>query len=350
MVCAGAASELCSPNSGSSGRSNAECGPIATGRSIFCDSPGFVVCDSPGFVVCDTSGFNICHTSGFNVCDTSGFVLSDSSGFNVCDPPGSSQPLPPPPIVFGASPPSKKTNGMAVASLVLGIIWIGGIGSVLAVIFGFMSRKKIRQSNGQEQGAGLALAGIILGFIGIVGAIGVALLLFAIGTGVDTATSYVNGSDYGSSHYSSGSESAVCNSSNVPSGDISSSWIAGCKDAWSLQGGNAGSGTTPATSGNTGNTGNTGSGDTTPLQGTLQPHRYFGNTSDKSYSDGEPWSSHSSSGGDASSGCSGASVPTGDDASSFQNGCIAGWGSGSGNTGNTGSVDTTPLQGNTGNT
>jgi len=36
-----------------------------------------------------------------------------------------------------------------------------------AIVFGFISKDKIKQSNGFEKGDGLALAGIILGFVGI---------------------------------------------------------------------------------------------------------------------------------------------------------------------------------------
>ena len=37
--------------------------------------------------------------------------------------------------------PSKGwTNGLAIASLVLGIVWVGGIGAVLAVVFGFVGQ------------------------------------------------------------------------------------------------------------------------------------------------------------------------------------------------------------------
>mgnify|MGYP003350445616 FL=1 len=58
-----------------------------------------------------------------------------------------------------------RTNGFAIASLVLGCVGIFtcGLGSVLAVIFGFIARSQIRQRG--EQGNGMALAGIILGFV-----------------------------------------------------------------------------------------------------------------------------------------------------------------------------------------
>lgn len=166
--------------------------------------------------------------------------------------------LPPPvPAPIGYPGVPQKTNGMAVASLVLGIVWIAGIGSVLAVIFGFMSRKRIEQSQGRESGGGLSVAGIVLGFVGIVGAIGFWLSIVVFGVAVNGASSYSNGVAYGSSHYSSSSsESSVCSSSNVPSGDSSSSWLSGCKDAWNIQGGGSGNtgNTGSGTSGNSGNT------------------------------------------------------------------------------------------------
>jgi hypothetical protein len=49
--------------------------------------------------------------------------------------------------------------------LVLGIIWIYWIGSVLAVIFGFVALHQISQR--KENGRGLAIAGLVLGFVGL---------------------------------------------------------------------------------------------------------------------------------------------------------------------------------------
>ena len=147
----------------------------------------------------------------------------------------------PPPQAYAATqypgpPQSPKTNGMAIASLVLGILWFAGVGAVLAVIFGFVGRKKIEESQGRQTGGGLAIAGIVLGIVGVVGAIGFWILIFAVGAAVDSGGSYANGYSYGTSQYSSGSdESNVCNSSNVPSGDVTSSWISGCHDGWNLQ-------------------------------------------------------------------------------------------------------------------
>ncbi|MEI4271592.1 DUF4190 domain-containing protein [Klenkia sp. LSe6-5] len=59
----------------------------------------------------------------------------------------------------------RSTNGLAVASMVLGILWIYWIGSVLALVFGYVARQQIRQRG--ESGDGMAIAGIVLGYVGL---------------------------------------------------------------------------------------------------------------------------------------------------------------------------------------
>jgi hypothetical protein len=60
------------------------------------------------------------------------------------------------------------TSGFAVASLVLGLFgWCAFIPSILAVVFGNVALDRIATSNGRQQGRGLAIAGIVLGWIGI---------------------------------------------------------------------------------------------------------------------------------------------------------------------------------------
>lgn len=56
---------------------------------------------------------------------------------------------------------------MAIASLVLGVLWIYWIGSILALIFGYLAKKEIRESSDQLEGKGLATAGIVLGWVGV---------------------------------------------------------------------------------------------------------------------------------------------------------------------------------------
>jgi uncharacterized protein DUF4190 len=75
-------------------------------------------------------------------------------------------------------PPARQTNGMAIASMVLGIVWVYWIGSILALIFGYLALAEIRRS--RQGGEGMAIAGIVLGWIGV----GVlAIVLLAVVTG-----------------------------------------------------------------------------------------------------------------------------------------------------------------------
>lgn len=99
-----------------------------------------------------------------------GISMSDSNSFN--------------PQASNSLPVIAKNNGMAIASLVLGIAGIpficccysGTIMGILAVVFGFISRNKIRASGGTEKGDGMALAGIITGFV----AVGLSILLIVL--------------------------------------------------------------------------------------------------------------------------------------------------------------------------
>ena len=80
---------------------------------------------------------------------------------------------------------SGQKNGLGVAALILGIIsLVGGflpflaalllgiwpplaaIGSILAIIFGFLGLKRVK--NGEASNRGMALAGMLLGIAGIV--------------------------------------------------------------------------------------------------------------------------------------------------------------------------------------
>lgn len=74
-------------------------------------------------------------------------------------------------------PTGQRTNGMAIASLVLGIVWVWWLGSILAVIFGYVALGQIKQRN--EGGRGMAIAGIILGFVGVATGIA-AIVLVAV--------------------------------------------------------------------------------------------------------------------------------------------------------------------------
>ena len=74
---------------------------------------------------------------------------------------------PPQPAPVYVPVPQPSVNGYAIASLVLGIVWIYGITSVLALVFGYRAKREIEASQGWQTGGGLATAGIVLGWIGV---------------------------------------------------------------------------------------------------------------------------------------------------------------------------------------
>ncbi len=47
----------------------------------------------------------------------------------------------------------------------LGILWLYWIGSILALVFGYVAKNQIRERG--EGGSGLATAGIVLGWVGV---------------------------------------------------------------------------------------------------------------------------------------------------------------------------------------
>jgi hypothetical protein len=95
-------------------------------------------------------------------------------------PPGQGYGAPPPQGYYGPPPSTTPTNGLAVGSLIAGIIafftgwiFIGILIGIAAVVMGFLAMKK-------PGGRGLAIGGIITGGLGIVfGLIIVAIVVFA---------------------------------------------------------------------------------------------------------------------------------------------------------------------------
>lgn len=124
------------------------------------------------------------------VCNSCGAVLDDAkepevvsgsnmNSFNSSTYANSNEPMP------------VKTNGMAIASMVLGIVSVplmcccgaGTITAILAVILGFISKNKIKASGGAEKGNGMALAGIILGFASVLFLIIYVIYIITVGGG-----------------------------------------------------------------------------------------------------------------------------------------------------------------------
>jgi hypothetical protein len=107
-------------------------------------------------------------------------------------PGGGSAPPPPPPPSGGYVPPppggyapaaagyaAPRTDGLAIASLILGILslicTIACLGVLLgpaAAIMGFISRQRISSSGGTVGGGTLATVGLVLGIIGFIASVG----------------------------------------------------------------------------------------------------------------------------------------------------------------------------------
>lgn len=89
----------------------------------------------------------------------------------------------PPPSARAYTPAaSAPTSGMAIASLILGISGLTILpffASIAAIIIGVMARNEIRQRPDELGGDGLAVAGIVMGWI----AVGIALLGLLLGGG-----------------------------------------------------------------------------------------------------------------------------------------------------------------------
>ncbi|PJK01159.1 hypothetical protein CO641_04420 [Lysobacteraceae bacterium NML91-0213] len=79
----------------------------------------------------------------------------------------------------------RQTSVLAVLSLVFGILgWtlLPGLGAIVAVVTGHIARAEIRRAPQAMEGDGLAIAGLVLGWLGIVlGIVLVALMLMLFG-------------------------------------------------------------------------------------------------------------------------------------------------------------------------
>jgi hypothetical protein len=74
--------------------------------------------------------------------------------------------------------PMARTNGFAIASLACGLgqFMVGPLATIPAIVFGHMARSQIRRTG--EQGAGLALAGLVLGWGAVI--LGIVILIAAL--------------------------------------------------------------------------------------------------------------------------------------------------------------------------
>ena len=99
------------------------------------------------------------------VCSKCGSTLADGSLFcKVC---GSAVSTPGAPLTPPGSFTLQQTDGKAIASLILGFFFFFLPAAVVAVILGHLSLSEIRKSAGRLKGEGLAIGGLVLGYMGL---------------------------------------------------------------------------------------------------------------------------------------------------------------------------------------
>lgn len=99
-------------------------------------------------------------------------------------------PYPPPyPPQVGAGPVyGTSTNGFAVAALVLGIVGpTMCVAWILALVFGYIAKSQIDKSGGRQTGRGMAVASIVLGWVWL-GLLVVYLAIMIIVAAADSGT------------------------------------------------------------------------------------------------------------------------------------------------------------------
>ena len=82
------------------------------------------------------------------------------------------------PLVFVR--PEQSVNGLAIASIVVAVFWLGWLGSLAAVVMGYMALGQIARSGGTQTGRAAALIGIALGYFGLTTLLAVILYSTAI--------------------------------------------------------------------------------------------------------------------------------------------------------------------------
>ena len=102
---------------------------------------------------CATCGNNV--TPGERFCRVCGKEVAAASG---------AAPSVGPPAPFAGTP---ETSGKAIVSLVCGLFLFFPL-SIVGIIFGHLSLSEIRKSAGRLKGEGIAIAGLVLGYLGIV--------------------------------------------------------------------------------------------------------------------------------------------------------------------------------------
>ncbi|MBN1289225.1 MAG: DUF4190 domain-containing protein [Actinobacteria bacterium] len=125
-------------------------------------------------------------------CDSCGMEIPDHAVFcpecgvkSGMEGTGAATPgVPSPPHPHHIPGAGKKTSGLAVASLIMGIggfLCVPLVMPLLAIIFGILSRREIRKSEGKIEGSGMANAGLALGITALAIPVILAAVLIPLG-------------------------------------------------------------------------------------------------------------------------------------------------------------------------
>src|SRR5580692_11836551 len=99
------------------------------------------------------------NADGAQFCSKCGAALSNA--------PASTNPTPAVSAAVQAPVCPAQSSGKALASLVFGLFFFVFPAAVVAIVFGHLSLSEIRKSAGRLTGHGMAMAGLVLGYIGV---------------------------------------------------------------------------------------------------------------------------------------------------------------------------------------
>ncbi len=161
-------------------------------------APGYPVPAAPGYPVPPAPGYPNPAVPGYQDQPAPGYLSQPQPGYagpvypDYYGAPMPEQVYPVAPYQYGYlpyGPPQRPTDGMAIASLIVSCMsvltlcgyGVGGLVGAVGAILGHVARRRIRQSG--AQGDGMALAGIIVGWITTtIGLLSIAFLIVFVAT------------------------------------------------------------------------------------------------------------------------------------------------------------------------